>query len=87
MKTLKILAISMLIFTGTAMAEEGGSSISFYTPGADDKGASEALVAFSDCEIIEINSEMVMVINRQNGNQLIISPQVAEGLKTCTNFK
>ncbi len=69
------------------MAEEGGSSISFYTPSADDKDASESLVAFSDCEIIEINSEMVMVINRQNGNQLIISPQVAEGLKTCTNFK
>jgi hypothetical protein len=69
------------------MTEDTGSSISFYTPDADDKDASGALVAFSDCEIIEINLEMVMVINRQNGNQLIISPQVAEGLKTCTTFK
>ncbi len=44
------------------------------------------LVAFADCELIGINNAMMLVINRQNGNQQIISPQVVEGLKTCTNF-
>ncbi|MEZ5572083.1 MAG: hypothetical protein R3E64_08675 [Halioglobus sp.] len=44
------------------------------------------LVAFADCELIGINSSMMLVINRQNGNQQIIMPQVVEGLKTCTTF-
>ena len=44
------------------------------------------LVAFADCELIGINNAMMLVINRRNGNQLIMAPQVVEGLKTCTNF-
>ena len=49
-------------------------------------GADNELVAFADCELIGINNAMMLVINRRNGNQLIMSPQVVEGLKTCTNF-
>ena len=45
------------------------------------------LVAFADCELIAINNSMMLVINRQNGNQQIMTPQVVEGLKTCTEFK
>jgi hypothetical protein len=44
------------------------------------------LVAFADCELIGINNATMIVINRQNGNQIIMTPQVVEGLKTCTNF-
>jgi len=44
------------------------------------------LVAFADCELIPINSAMMLVINRHNGNQQIIMPQVVEGLKTCGTF-
>jgi len=45
------------------------------------------LVAFADCELVAINNAMMLVINRQNGNQQIMTPQVVEGLKTCTEFK
>ncbi len=44
------------------------------------------LVAFADCEFVAINSSMMLVINRHNGNQQIMTPQVVEGLKTCTQF-
>ena len=42
--------------------------------------------AFADCELIPINAGMTLAINRQNGNQQILSASVVEGLKTCTNF-
>ncbi len=44
------------------------------------------LVAFADCDLVAINNATMLVINRHNGNQQIMSPQVVEGLKTCTNF-
>ena len=44
------------------------------------------LVAFADCEFVAINNSMMLVINRHNGNQQIMTPQVVEGLKTCTEF-
>lgn len=54
-------------------------------PDSNAAGGDE-LVAFADCELIGINNAMMLVINRRNGNQLIMAPQVVEGLKTCTNF-
>lgn len=53
-----------------------------------DSNAAEGdeLVAFAECELIGINNAMMLVINRRNGNQLIMAPQVVEGLKTCSNF-
>lgn len=47
---------------------------------------SPQLVAFADCELIPISSAMMLVINRSNGNQQVVAPQVIEGLKTCTTF-
>jgi hypothetical protein len=44
------------------------------------------LVAFADCELVAINNAMMLVINRANGNQQIVAPQVVQGLTTCTNF-
>ncbi len=44
------------------------------------------LVAFADCELIPIGQSMMLVINRANGKQQLMNPQVIEGLKTCTNF-
>ena len=45
------------------------------------------LVAFGDCEFIRLNEAMMIVINRENGNQQIMTSQVVEGLKTCSEFK
>lgn len=45
------------------------------------------LVAFSGCELVTINSGAVLVINRHNGRQVMMSPQVVEGLKSCTTFR
>lgn len=44
------------------------------------------LIAFSDCELIPINEGAMIVINRANGNQQIMTPQVVAGLKTCSEF-
>ena len=45
------------------------------------------LVAFADCELIGINMNMMLVINRQNGRQQMLAPQVVEGLTSCTTFR
>ncbi len=69
------------------MTDDTDSKNSSSTPHVGDKDLREALVAFADCEIVNINSQMSLVINRQNGNQIVMSPDVCEALKTCTNFK
>ena len=69
------------------MTDNTNSESSISSPhgaGGDRPGA---LVAFADCEIVNINRQMSLVINRQNGSQIVISPEVCEGLKTCTDFK
>jgi hypothetical protein len=68
------------------MTDTPGSLIPQYTPPPAATHES-GLVAFADCELIGINSSMMLVINRQNGNQKIMAPEVVEGLKTCTTFK
>ena len=45
------------------------------------------LVAFADCDLVGLNAQMMLVINRRNGRQQIISPDVVDGLKDCTTFK
>ena len=44
------------------------------------------LVAFADCELIGIDQQKMLVINRVNGKQQFFSPQVVDALKTCTTF-
>lgn len=51
-----------------------------------ENAGSEPQVAFADCELIPVNEQVMLVINRQNGNQQLIAPQVVEALKTCTQF-
>ena len=51
------------------------------------KPPTSGLVAFADCELVAISNSMMLVINRYNGRQQIMNPQVVEGLKTCTEFK
>jgi len=48
--------------------------------------SSTPLVAFATCDIIPVNGQMSLVINRENGSQQLIAPQVVEALKTCTRF-
>jgi len=61
------------------------------TPATGETGTSgnsaAGLYAFADCELISINNGMMLVINRLNGNQQMMAPQVVEGLKTCTGFE
>lgn len=56
-------------------------------PGSTHAVPSPELVAFSGCELVAINSSAMLVINRHNGRQLMMSPQVVEGLMTCTTFR
>jgi len=54
---------------------------------AQAAGGESGLVAFADCDLVGINNAMMLVINRHNGRQQIMAPQVVEGLKTCTTFR
>ena len=68
------------------MTDIPGESRLSYASSSSPQSAPE-LVAFADCEIVPINTGMTLVINRQNGKQQILSPQVVEGMKTCTAFR
>ena len=46
----------------------------------------DVLVAFATCDIVPVDSQMAVLINRENGQQQLASPQVVESLKTCTKF-
>ncbi len=46
-----------------------------------------ALYAFANCEFIPVDTTMALVINRDNGKQQMIAPQVVDALKTCTTFR
>ena len=71
---------------GDAMNDDSNS-----TPATDAAGQAvtdqSGLVAFADCDLVGINNAMMLVINRHNGRQQIMAPQVVEGLKTCTTFR
>lgn len=68
------------------MSDSPESEITFFTPDFGGEMKSD-LVAFADCEMIGLNPKMMLVLNRRNGYQQILSPEVVEGLKTCTTFK
>lgn len=61
-------------------ATDGGA----FSPQAQTSDA--PLVAFADCEIIPIDPQKSLVINRLNGKQKFFQPPVVEALKTCTLF-
>ncbi|MEE4111058.1 MAG: hypothetical protein V2I24_17025 [Halieaceae bacterium] len=44
------------------------------------------LVAFATCELIPVNEQMTLAINRENGAQRLLIPSLVEALKTCTQF-
>jgi hypothetical protein len=48
--------------------------------------ANSLLVAFADCDLIPIDGQRTLVINRQNGKQQFFAPPVVDALKTCTRF-
>ena len=45
------------------------------------------LVAFANCELVRISDTAVLVINRDNGRQQMMSPQVVQGLISCSTFR
>ena len=48
--------------------------------------AGSGLVAFADCEIIPVDAQKTLVINRLNGKQQFFAPSVVDALMTCTQF-
>ncbi|MEQ8515851.1 MAG: hypothetical protein RIC38_09635 [Chromatocurvus sp.] len=69
------------------MADDISISYSYAADSPDVVPAEPELVAFADCELVGINPNMMLVINRQNGKQMMLAPQVVEGLTTCTTFR
>jgi hypothetical protein len=60
-----------------------GTTTDTLAPGANNQGT---LVAFADCDLIPIDGQRTLVINRQNGKQQFFAPMVVDALKTCTLF-
>lgn len=56
------------------------------SPETSTAPAAAPLVAFADCELIGVDAQKMLVINRVNGKQQFIAPGVVEALKTCTQF-
>jgi hypothetical protein len=54
--------------------------------GPTSAGSAAPLVAFADCELIGVDAAIMVMINRQNGRQQLIAPNVVDALKTCTFF-
>ncbi len=44
------------------------------------------LVAFATCELIPVDAQMTLVINRENGRQQLLVPSLVQALTTCTRF-
>lgn len=53
---------------------------------ADLMAPDAPLVAFATCELIPVNAQMTVAINRENGVQRLLVPSLVEALKTCTSF-
>jgi len=53
---------------------------------AELTAANAPLVAFATCELIPVNAQMTVAINRENGAQRLLVPSLVEALKTCTRF-
>ena len=77
------------------MSDSPSISLSYSTQGqparasatAGTASASDApRVAFATCELVPVNAQMTLMINRENGRQQLIAPTVVEALKTCTRF-
>lgn len=49
--------------------------------------SAQGLVAFTDCELIRLNEKMASAINRFNGKQQIIAPEVVDALNYCSTFE
>ena len=74
------------------MSDDSGISYSYSTsysttPGMPSSTGAPALYAFANCELIPVDHALTLVINRDNGKQQLISPQVVDALKTCTTFR
>ena len=48
---------------------------------------SDVLIAFTDCERIDLGSSGALLQNRANGKQLTVAPEVATALTYCNTFK
>ena len=51
-----------------------------------ERPAGSGLVAFADCEIIPVDAQKTLAINRLNGKQQFFAPSVVDALMTCTQF-
>ena len=74
------------------MADDVNISYSFQTnPGTVPPQAAtpsgNTLIAFTDCERVDLGNGSVLLLNRSNGKQLTVAPEVATALTYCTTFK
>ncbi len=74
------------------MADDINISYSFQTgPAATPAPAvnppDNELIAFTNCERVDLGNGGVLLMNRDNGKQITISPEVATALTYCSDFK
>jgi hypothetical protein len=78
------------------MADDYNISYSYQTgtpqpaapPASQPSPSSETdLIAFTNCERVDMGNGGVLLMNRDNGKQIIVAPEVATALTYCTTFK
>ena len=78
------------------MADDYNISYSYQTgtpqpaapPASQPSPSSETdLIAFTHCERVDMGNGGVLLMNRDNGKQIIVAPEVATALTYCTTFK
>ena len=74
------------------MAEEPNTSYSYQVgpttaPAQPITPVSGDLIAFADCERIDLGTGGTLLQNRANGSQIVVAPEVATALTYCNTFK
>ena len=52
-----------------------------------ESSADSELIAFTGCDRVDLGNNGVLLLNRANGKQMTIAPEVATALTYCTTFK
>ncbi|MDA8752772.1 hypothetical protein N9M39_01290 [Halieaceae bacterium] len=69
------------------MADDVSISYSFQTGPTAAAGPDPTLIAYTNCEHVDLGNGGMLLINRNNGKQTIVAPEVATALTYCTHFR
>jgi len=58
-----------------------------YSLSSAPAGEEDALYAFAQCDLIPVDDERILAMNRLSGHQMTLAPRVVEALLACASFR